>query len=81
MNSPVCDQGICAVYFPPESEDRSLYIECLSVLYGDYRFLSVRSQHCARMNYFYQFNMCNLVLRKSAASHFSKGEGMSQIKL
>ena len=33
------------------------------------------------MNYFYQFNMCNLVLRKSVASHFSKGEGMSQIKL
>ena len=26
------------------------------------------------MNYFYQFNMCNLVLRKSVASHFSKGE-------
>ena len=24
------------------------------------------------MNYFYQFNMCNLVLRKSVASHFSK---------
>ena len=31
---------------------------------------------------FYQFNMCNLVLRKSVASHFSKGGGgMSQIKL
>ena len=44
-------------------------------------FLSVRSHHCARMNYFYQFNMCNLVLRKSVASHFSKGDGMSQIKL
>ena len=44
-------------------------------------FLSVRSHHCARMNYFYQFNMCNLVLCKSVASHFSKGEGMSQIKI
>ena len=33
------------------------------------------------MNYFYQFNTCNLVLRKSVASHFSKGEGMSRIKL
>ena len=44
-------------------------------------FLSVRSQHCARKNYLYQFNMCNLVLRKSVASHFSKGEGMTQIKL
>ena len=81
MKSRVCDQGICAVLFPLESEYRSLYIECLSVLYGDYRFLSVKSHHCSRMNYFYQFYMCNLVLRKSVSSHFSKGEGMLQIKL
>ena len=44
-------------------------------------FLSVLSHHCARMNYFYQFNMCNLVLRKSFASHFCKREGMSQKQL